>query len=135
MKSSQIVISKGQLAFFTLIVLCVLMVSVMRYSGGNCNNCSILDDAFQTRGLSLECVPKKSPDEQKLDETLKRLEGPQTAWDNPELVQVVKGLIDNPRPFLTKFSLPLTQTPQAKEVDSLFKQKTGGFFIECGALD
>ena len=57
---------------------------------------------------------------------LKTLVGPEVGADDPDLIRLIRReLIDDPRPFLTKLSLPLYQTPQAKVVDKVFKGKVG----------
>ena len=98
------------------------MLSVMRFGGSDCSKCIPLDEPLQKRQIALECVHSKSR-EQKLEDSMKRMEGPQTKWDDPELIKTIKYLIAYT--YVTKFSLPLVQTPQAKEVDQLFKGKVG----------
>ena len=55
---------------------------------------------------------------------------------DPEMIEIVRHLLDPPP---TEGSLTLSKgildTPQSKEVDALFNQAKGGFFVECGALD
>ena len=58
------------------------------------------------------------------------LSGPNTKADNPELLAIIRDyFIDQPRPFMTKFSLPLFQTNQAKVVDEILKGKVCFIFI------
>ena len=54
---------------------------------------------------------------------LKRLTGPHVAWDDPNLIKLIREeLIDTPRPTLSKISYPLFETPQAKAVDKILKK-------------
>lgn len=44
--------------------------------------------------------------------------------DDADLVQFIRDeFIDLPRPFVTKFSMPLFQTAQANAVDKILKKK------------
>jgi hypothetical protein len=54
--------------------------------------------------------------------------------DDPELIRLIRDVIDKPPGHMIKMSRSLLKTPQAKEADSLLN-KTNGFFVECGALD
>ena len=59
------------------------------------------------------------------------LSGSHTTWDDPTLVKVIREeLLHPPRPYLTKMSYPLFQTPQAKAVDGILQMKVGVFQIE-----
>lgn len=61
---------------------------------------------------------------QDTDTIMKNLTGSHITPDNPELVAVVRNhFVDLPRPYVTKFSLPLTRTPQAEVVDKILKEK------------
>ena len=65
----------------------------------------------------------------KVKATVQRLSGPDTEADDPELVSIIKDhFIDHPRPFMTKFSLPLFKTEQAKRVDQILNGKVGFIF-------
>ena len=60
----------------------------------------------------------------KIKDTMIKLSSPQTKPDDPKLISLIRDeFIDHPRPFLTKFSLPLFQTNQAKVVDDILKHK------------
>ena len=53
-----------------------------------------------------------------------KLSSPQTKANDPRLISLIRDeFIDHPRPFLTKFSLPLFQTNQAKVVDIILNHK------------
>ncbi|KAK2162081.1 hypothetical protein LSH36_104g02046 [Paralvinella palmiformis] len=58
-----------------------------------------------------------------------------SASDAGLIDRIRKHFIDLPRPYVTKFSMPIVETPQAKEVSRILKHKKQGFFVECGALD
>jgi hypothetical protein len=63
-------------------------------------------------------------DEKHLSELMSPLLGSQETASDPRLITAIRDhFIQYPRPFLTKFSLPITQTPQAKEVDKILNGK------------
>lgn len=62
--------------------------------------------------------------------------GSRMSATDPGLIDRIRYyFIDLPRPYVTKFSMPIVETPQAKEVNIILKHKKNGFFVECGALD
>ena len=57
---------------------------------------------------------------------LLNLNGPSIKADDSRLVSAIsKYMIDYPRPYLSKFSYPLFETPQAKEVMKILNKVSG----------
>lgn len=54
---------------------------------------------------------------------------------DPDLIQVIRDMMDPPSKHIPKMSRVLEATPQSNEIDMLYAQKTNGFYIECGAFD
>ncbi|ELT98097.1 hypothetical protein CAPTEDRAFT_207761 [Capitella teleta] len=118
--------------FLTLLFVYTYGITVIRFFAP-CPSRSELE--FQLRDF-IKYRSSQTKSEQDKDAAMKNLTGANVAWNDPKLVSVVKNhFVDPPRPYVTKFSLPLTQTPQAKAADAILKGKTAGFFLECGGLD
>ena len=107
-------------AFFVLFVLYTYGARVVRLVAP-CPSRSELE--FQLHDFMKYRAAQSRGDKTK-EEAMKNLTGPHVLWNDPKLVGVVRDyFVDPPRPYVTKFSLPLTQTPQAKVVDEVLKGK------------
>lgn len=85
------------------------------------------------------CVRRKAEDiltvEPQVQRVVEEMVAAKVDANDKQLVQVIRDyFIDWPRPFLSKFSMHIFQTEQAKAVNKLLN-KDKGFFVECGALD
>ena len=79
----------------------------------------------------LQCKPSSNiNNERQLEEKMAPLLGSLSPATDDRLVSAVRDLfIEYPRPYLTKFSLPITQTPQAQEVDTLLHGKVINYSV------
>ncbi|ELU13118.1 hypothetical protein CAPTEDRAFT_214741 [Capitella teleta] len=106
--------------FLTLLFVYTYGITVIRFFAP-CPSRSELE--FQLRDF-IKYRSSQTKSEQDKDAAMKNLTGANVAWNDPKLVSVVKNhFVDPPRPYVTKFSLPLTQTPQAKAADAILKGK------------
>ena len=71
------------------------------------------------RHVAMDMVPR----DPRLEERFRELSGPGRRQDDPELVQFIRDeIIEERRPFVPKMSHNLYRTPQAQEVDRIFKK-------------
>ena len=61
---------------------------------------------------------------EQLDDVMSGYTGSWISATDPGLISRIRDyFIDLPRPYVTKFSMPIVETPQAKEVNRILKQK------------
>ena len=69
-------------------------------------------------------MPDNPTRERELAKAMDGYTGASVRPDDPELIEKIRNhFIDLPRPYVTKFSMPIVRTPQAKEVDKVLKGK------------
>ena len=120
---------------FTTVVLW-FTVSTLN-SGSDCPTCS-RDETRSRSPLIEKAVPDsnilepfqsicRSPEadrQRELEAVMDGFTGPTVSATDIGLInRIRKHFIDLPRPYVTKFSMPIVETPQAKEVNKILKHK------------
>ncbi|ELU11063.1 hypothetical protein CAPTEDRAFT_215618 [Capitella teleta] len=88
--------------------------------------------AIKPRRVPLDLMPQSRA----LIVRFNRVAKPETPQDDPDLVSFIRDeILEERRHNVPKLSYPLYQTPQAAVVNDILKNKSDGFFVECGAFD